>query len=250
MALLFFAPLSVNSLGQKVYNYFVCFEHPLDAHSAGVSPSAAMHALGVPTTRALSLISLPDLHVLRERLERASVVSRVAPSFLRIGSFEAFNAPETTFYLGGPVATPEPKEDMEGMRVLGEWVVNKVLKINTREAVGENGRGEGESWGKKLVWEVAKRNAEMVAGWQAYGFMVQRISFLTISTLSHWRNPTQHGVMNTDNISVLGLTIDYGPYAFMDVYDYGHICNHSDEEGRYAFKVCTSLLIGSPVSDS
>ena len=43
--------------------------------------------------------------------------------------------------------------------------------------------------------------------------------------------------MNTDNISVAGLTLDYGPYAFMDVYDYGHICNHTDEEGRYAFKV-------------
>lgn len=46
-----------------------------------------------------------------------------------------------------------------------------------------------------------------------------------------------HGVINTDNISILGLTIDYGPYAFMDVYDDGHICNHSDDEGRYAYKV-------------
>ena len=46
-----------------------------------------------------------------------------------------------------------------------------------------------------------------------------------------------HGVINTDNISILGLTIDYGPYAFMDVYDEGHICNHSDDEGRYAYRV-------------
>jgi uncharacterized protein YdiU (UPF0061 family) len=46
-----------------------------------------------------------------------------------------------------------------------------------------------------------------------------------------------HGVINTDNISILGLTIDYGPYAFMDVYDNGHICNHSDDEGRYAYRV-------------
>lgn len=43
--------------------------------------------------------------------------------------------------------------------------------------------------------------------------------------------------MNTDNISVAGLTLDYGPYSFMDVYDNGHICNHTDDEGRYAFKV-------------
>src|SRR5258706_3835465 len=52
-----------------------------------------------------------------------------------------------------------------------------------------------------------------------------------------------HGVINTDNISILGLTIDYGPYAFMDVYDEGHICNHSDDEGRYAYRV--SLLSGT-----
>lgn len=48
--------------------------------------------------------------------------------------------------------------------------------------------------------------------------------------------------MNTDNISVAGLTLDYGPYAFMDVYDSGHICNHTDEEGRYAFKVVSPLV--------
>lgn len=51
-----------------------------------------------------------------------------------------------------------------------------------------------------------------------------------------------HGVINTDNISILGLTIDYGPYALMDIYDEGHICNHSDDEGRYAYKV--NLLSG------
>ncbi|KDQ19266.1 hypothetical protein BOTBODRAFT_27846 [Botryobasidium botryosum FD-172 SS1] len=181
--------------------------------------SEAIHALGIPTTRALSLISLPKLPVVREKLEAASVVSRVAPSFLRIGCFETFNPPETTFYLGGPVALPEPEQDMEGMRVLGEWVSQKVLNLD----LGSTTDGAPESWGKKLVWEIARRNAKMVAGWQAYGFM--------------------HGVMNTDNISVLGLTIDYGPYAFMDVYNYGHICNHSDEEGRYAFRFQPTMII-------
>jgi serine/tyrosine/threonine adenylyltransferase len=46
-----------------------------------------------------------------------------------------------------------------------------------------------------------------------------------------------HGVINTDNVSIMGLTIDYGPYAFMDVFDPAHICNHSDDGGRYSFKV-------------
>jgi uncharacterized protein YdiU (UPF0061 family) len=63
--------------------------------------------------------------------------------------------------------------------------------------------------------EVVKRTAEMIAHWQAVGFA--------------------HGVMNTDNMSILGLTIDYGPYGFLDAYDPQFICNHSDEQGRYSF---------------
>jgi uncharacterized protein YdiU (UPF0061 family) len=52
--------------------------------------------------------------------------------------------------------------------------------------------------------------------------------------------------MNTDNISLLGLTIDYGPYAFMDVYDYNHICNHSDEEGRYSYRMQPTMMYALP----
>jgi uncharacterized protein YdiU (UPF0061 family) len=66
-----------------------------------------------------------------------------------------------------------------------------------------------------LLAAVTERTAQMVAQWQAVGFC--------------------HGVMNTDNMSILGLTIDYGPFQFMDAYDPGHICNHSDHQGRYAF---------------
>jgi uncharacterized protein YdiU (UPF0061 family) len=67
----------------------------------------------------------------------------------------------------------------------------------------------------RLPSEVALRTAAMVAQWQAVGFC--------------------HGVMNTDNMSILGLTIDYGPFQFLDAFDPGHICNHSDEQGRYAY---------------
>jgi uncharacterized protein YdiU (UPF0061 family) len=74
-----------------------------------------------------------------------------------------------------------------------------------------------EHVGEYAGWfgEVVKRTAEMIAQWQAVGFA--------------------HGVMNTDNMSILGLTIDYGPYGFLDAYDPGFVCNHSDETGRYAF---------------
>jgi uncharacterized protein YdiU (UPF0061 family) len=74
-----------------------------------------------------------------------------------------------------------------------------------------------ETAGDYAGWfgEVVKRTAEMIAQWQAVGFA--------------------HGVMNTDNMSILGLTIDYGPYGFLDAYNPQFVCNHSDEQGRYSF---------------
>jgi serine/tyrosine/threonine adenylyltransferase len=126
----------------------------------------AMHALSIPTTRSLTLISLPDLAVERERTESACVLTRIAPSFLRIGSFEALSPPETGhfFFSGG-----QQEAHWDALRLLGEWVRDRVLQL---------GGTKEEAWGRKLVLEVARRNALMVAGWQAYGFM--------------------HGVMNTD----------------------------------------------------
>ncbi|CAA7266939.1 unnamed protein product [Cyclocybe aegerita] len=172
--------------------------------------SEAMEALKIPTTRSLTLVSLPALPVAREREETACVLTRMAPSFIRIGCFEAFNGPTNMFFFGGG----QQKPDLEGLRVLGEWVAGNVLKL---------GIEDGKAWGGEMVLDVARRNAKMVAGWQAYGFM--------------------HGVINTDNVSVLGLTIDYGPYAFMDVFDPHHICNHTDESGRYAYMFQPNMII-------
>ncbi|KAF9645094.1 UPF0061-domain-containing protein [Thelephora ganbajun] len=168
----------------------------------------AMHALGIPTSRSLTLISLPGIEVWRERVETACIAARMAPSFLRVGSFEALNPPTNMFFIGGY----QQLSHWEGLRVLGEWAGRRVLRLEGVKWEGEN----KTVWGKKLVLETAKRNAKMVAGWQVYGFM--------------------HGVINTDNVSILGLTIDYGPYAFMDVFDSWHVCNHTDEEGRYSYK--------------
>ncbi|KAJ6513390.1 hypothetical protein C8R45DRAFT_813590 [Mycena sanguinolenta] len=182
--------------------------------------SEAMYALGIPTTRALALISLPGVPVLRETVESACVLTRVAPSFLRIGSFEALSSPQNVFLFGGG----QQPAHWDALRTLGIWVAG-VLKLRDAEPAAQKERettGTEEMtnhpapWGKALVLEVARRNARMVAGWQAYGFM--------------------HGVINTDNVSLLGLTIDYGPFAFMDVFDSFHICNHTDEEGRYAYR--------------
>lgn len=127
---------------------------------------AAVNALGIPTTRALSLISLPDIPVSRERRESSAVVARISPSFIRIGNFEAFNPPQDSgdlIYLFSGTSASTSQRNWEALRILGEWVVRRVLRL---------GRNEGEPWGRDLVAEVARRNAVMVAGWQAYGWMV------------------------------------------------------------------------------
>ena len=135
-----------------------------------------MHALGIPTTRALSLIHLPSLPVSRETTETACVLTRLAPSFLRIGSFEALNPPQNVLLFSLGMSYPAggaAERDLEAMRVLGEWVVRRVLKVDF------GGKEVGDvRWGRELVMECARRNAEMVAKWQVYGFV--------------------HGVINTD----------------------------------------------------
>lgn len=127
-----------------------------------------MHALSIPTTRSLGLVHLPELPVIRERVETACVCTRVAESFIRIGNFEALSPPTKMFFFGGG----QQDADYDALRILGEWVVKRVLKLDAVNV------GAGDAWGQALVFEVARRNARMVAAWQAYGFM--------------------HGVMNTD----------------------------------------------------
>lgn len=150
--------------------------------------SEAMHALGVPTTRALCVIG-SDLPVRRETLERAAVVTRVAESFVRIGHFEHFFA--------------QRRYDL--LRRLADHVIDRLYPAC---------RAAADPY-LALLEQVTLRTADLLAHWQAIGFC--------------------HGVMNTDNMSIAGLTIDYGPYGFLDGYDAGHICNHSDQGGRYAY---------------
>lgn len=151
--------------------------------------SEAMHALGIPTTRALCVTGSPQ-PVIREAVETAAVVTRVAPSFIRFGHFEHFSA-------NGQISE---------LRQLADFVIDRFYPA-CRE-------GNGNPYAR-LLEAVAARTAELLARWQAVGFC--------------------HGVMNTDNMSILGLTIDYGPFQFMDAFNPAHICNHSDHGGRYAY---------------
>ncbi len=155
--------------------------------------SEAMHGLGIPTTRALCLVASPQ-PVVREEVETAAIVTRVAPSFLRFGHFEHFAA----------------RDQVDALRELADHAIEHHL-AQARERAA---RWQGNVYAG-LLDEVQQRTAHLLAQWQAVGFC--------------------HGVMNTDNMSLLGLTIDYGPFQFMDGFDPGHICNHSDSHGRYAY---------------
>ncbi|MBB5393184.1 MULTISPECIES: YdiU family protein [unclassified Herbaspirillum] len=152
--------------------------------------SEAMAALGIPTTRAL-VVTGSDQRVMRETVETAAVVTRMAPSFIRFGSFEHW------YY----------NQRFDELKVLADAVLEQFYPELLRQ----------ENPYKALLTEVTRRTAELMAQWQAVGFM--------------------HGVMNTDNMSILGLTLDYGPFGFMEAFDARHICNHTDQQGRYSYQM-------------
>lgn len=148
----------------------------------------AMHGLGIPTTRALTIVT-SETPVYREQPEPGAMLMRIAESHLRFGHFEHF------YYRG----------DAESVRMLADYTINHYWP-----------QWAGQADRYRLWFEdIADRTARLIAHWQCVGFA--------------------HGVMNTDNMSILGLTLDYGPWGFLDDYQPGYICNHSDHQGRYAF---------------
>ncbi|CAI5785317.1 Selenoprotein O [Podarcis lilfordi] len=173
--------------------------------------SEAMFHLGIPTTRAGTCVT-SDSEVIRDifydgnpKKERCTIVLRIAPTFIRFGSFEIFKA--TDEYTG----RKGPSVDRNDIRIqMLDYVIStfypEILQAHSENNVQRNAA---------FFREVTRRTARMVAEWQCVGFC--------------------HGVLNTDNMSIVGLTIDYGPFGFMDRYDPEHICNGSDNAGRYAY---------------
>jgi len=151
--------------------------------------SEALHHLGIPTTRALTL-SIGDEPVYRETTERGAMLMRISPSHLRFGHFEHF------FY----------SQQQEKVQQLADYAIRHHWPHLEEEA------DRYQQW----FTDIVLRTARLIALWQSVGFA--------------------HGVMNTDNMSILGLTIDYGPYGFLDDYQPDFICNHSDYQGRYSFE--------------
>ena len=150
--------------------------------------SEAMAALGIPTTRSLAAVVTGE-SVVRETLLPGAVLTRVASSHIRVGTFQYFAA----------------RGDSEGVRQLADHVISR----HYPEVA------DAERPYHALLQGVIARQAMLVARWLLVGFI--------------------HGVMNTDNTSISGETIDYGPCAFMDQYDPGTVFSSIDEQGRYAY---------------
>jgi protein adenylyltransferase len=136
-----------------------------------------------------------DEEVYREHIETAAVLTRLSPSHVRFGSFEVF------FHRGQHSQLAE----------LADYVIARHFP----DLAHFSGNQRDADKYQLFLNEVTQRTARLMAQWQAVGFA--------------------HGVMNTDNMSILGLTFDYGPFGFMESYDPGYICNHSDPRGRYAY---------------
>ena len=149
----------------------------------------AMHALGVPTTRSLAAVTTGEL-VVREGYLPGAVLTRVASSHIRIGTFEYFSA----------------QRDTDSLATLTGHVIARHFP----------GAADADNPVLAMLQAVIGRQAELVAHWQLLGFI--------------------HGVMNTDNMLLCGETVDYGPCAFMDIFNPAQVYSSIDHQGRYAYR--------------
>eukprot|EP00069_Balaena_mysticetus_P000565 bmy_14627T0 len=221
--------------------------------------SEAMFHLGIPTTRAGACVtsqSSVERDVFYDgnpRPEQCAVVLRVAPTFLRFGSFEIFKSSDEHTGRAGPsvgrndirvqmldyvISTFYPEiqathasDSVQRHAAFFREVAERQLPGQDTGSgplgvTAERDRLSGHNWlggarrgaasGRPVaLLQVTRRTAQLVAEWQCVGFC--------------------HGVLNTDNMSIVGLTIDYGPFGFLDRYDPDHVCNASDTAGRYSY---------------
>ncbi len=150
--------------------------------------SEAMHALGIPTTRALAAVATGE-SVLREEPLPGGVLTRISRSLIRVGHFQYFAA----------------REDVLALAMLADYVIDRLVPA----------AAEAENPYLALLEHVIATQAQLIAQWQGVGFI--------------------HGVMNTDNCSIAGETLDYGPCAFLDGYHPETVFSYIDRMGRYAF---------------
>lgn len=220
--------LQLKGAGLTPYSRFADGKAVLRSSIREFVVSEALHALGIPSTRALSLVLTPGVKVRRETLEPGAIVCRFAQSWLRLGNFDILRArgerdtvrklatyiAEDVF--GGWENLPARLEDPAKATTSPE----PSRGVTKDEIQGPDEYAENRF--TRLYREIVRRNALTVAKWQAYGFM--------------------NGVLNTDNTSIFGLSIDFGPFAFMDNFDPAYTPNHDDYMLRYSYRNQPSII--------
>jgi uncharacterized protein YdiU (UPF0061 family) len=241
--------------GKTPYSRFADGRAVLRASIREFVVSESLNALGIKTTRALSLTCAPKLKVFRERVEKGAIVCRFAESWLRIGTFDLLRArgerqlirqlaeytAEEVF--GGwdklPAALPskevqkslgeEPKTGMNGVPLKEDSPYDHLTDeqlLNPSQGVqGSDMQQSGplaQNRFTRLYRHICRLNAATVAKWQLYGFT--------------------NGVLNTDNTSIMGLSLDFGPFSFIDNYDPSFTPNHDDHALRYSYRNQPSIV--------
>jgi uncharacterized protein YdiU (UPF0061 family) len=183
--------------------------------------SEGLNALKIPTTRALSLTLLPHSKVQRETSEPGAIVARFAETWLRIGTFDILRArgdrnlirklstyiAENVFDGWTSLPARNPADDGKSTEPVGTGIEKTAI---------EGPPGLEENRFTRLYRQIVRRNAKTVAAWQAYAFT--------------------NGVLNTDNTSIFGLSLDFGPFAFLDNFDPNYTPNHDDHMLRYSYR--------------
>lgn len=203
--------LQLKGAGMTPYSRFADGKAVLRSSIREYIISEHLNAIGVPSTRALSLTSLPSTFAQRHAVEKCAIVARFAESWVRLGTFDLYR------YRG----------DRDGIRQLSNYVIDELFTIdgkqfqNYERIVSKKpnlitiDQDELTKY-DKMYYETVIRNAETTAICQCYGFL--------------------NGVLNTDNTSVLGLTIDFGPFSIMDKYDPNYTPNSEDHQSRYGYR--------------
>ncbi|KAG9204750.1 hypothetical protein G6514_009980 [Epicoccum nigrum] len=214
--------IQLKGAGRTPYSRFADGRAVLRSSIREFVVSEYLNAIGIPTTRALALTLNNGTRIVRERIEPGAIVTRFAQSWIRFGTFDLQR-------MRGDRATLRTLADYVGEHVYGGWdrlpsklpageAKNTHADVKTgvaRDAIEGTGVDEENRY-TRLYRAVVRNNAATVAKWQAYGFM--------------------NGVLNTDNTSILGLSIDFGPFAFLDTFDPTYTPNHDDHMLRYSYR--------------
>ncbi|KAH0004509.1 UPF0061 domain-containing protein, partial [Aureobasidium melanogenum] len=220
--------VQLKGAGKTPYSRFADGKAVLRSSIREFVVSESLHALGIPSTRALALTFTPENKALRERIEPGAIVTRFAQSWLRFGTFDLLRSRGDRALIR-KLATYVAEDVFGGWKnlpgALKEGDVTETATDPERGFADTIVQGENEHEENRftrLYREIARRNAKTVAYWQAYAFT--------------------NGVLNTDNTSIFGLSIDFGPFAFLDNFDPSYTPNHDDHMLRYSYRNQPSII--------